>query len=79
MHACAEIGSGLASIPAQTGGAINAGLTFAVPRNLNALPAACCARLVAGRLGELGAAADVLSMPAVATAIRRVETRFAAL
>lgn len=73
MHACAEIGSDLASIPAQTGAIINAGLTFAVPRNLQALPAAGWARLVVERLGELGSAAEALSMPAVVTAIRKVE------
>ena len=79
MHACADVGSGLASLPAQKGGAITAGLTFAVPRNLNALPAAGCAHLFAQRLGELRSGAEALSMPKIGAAIRAVEVRFAAL
>lgn len=77
MHACAAVGSGLASMPAQTGGVVNAGLSFAVPRNLNSLPATGPARLIASRLGELGSAAEALSMPSVASAVRKVESRFA--
>ena len=71
--------TGLASIPAQRSAAINAGLTFAVPRNLSALSAAGCAQLIAERLAELQSAAEALSMPKVGAALRAVEARFAVL
>ncbi|TBR23737.1 MAG: hypothetical protein EPO10_26510 [Reyranella sp.] len=75
MHAAATIGTRLASMPAQPGGGINAGLTFAVPRNLNALGAAMLAPVLVERLRELRLAAQALDMDAVAANLREVEGR----
>jgi hypothetical protein len=73
MHAAATIGTRLASIPAQPGGSINAGLTFAVPRNLNALRAATMAPVFGDRLRELKSAAQALEMDTVVASLCEVE------
>jgi hypothetical protein len=75
MHASAGIGIQLAATPAQTGGKVNAGLTFAVPRNLNALAPAALAPVLGRRLGELRRAAEILEMSAVAADLRRIEAK----
>jgi hypothetical protein len=79
MHGCAEIGTGLAFLPAQSDGSVNAGLSFVVPRNLHALPAETCTRIVLHRLGELHNAADTLSAPRVAAAIRSAQDKISKL
>ena len=76
MHGCAHIGSALASLPAQDGGIVNGGLTFAAPRNLHVFPADRAARLMRERLSELHTAATELAMPKVAQAILAVEDHF---
>ncbi len=48
MYVLARIGSTLAQMPTTLGGAVNAGLTFAVPRNLHSL-AACTGRSASAR------------------------------
>jgi hypothetical protein len=79
MHGCAEIGTGLASLPAQSDGPVSAGLSFAVPRNLHALPPESCTRIVWSRLTELHKVADALSMPTVTAAIRAAKDKMSTL
>lgn len=54
MHALAGIGSALARMPARTNGnGVNAGLTFAMPRNLHSLPQGRACQLLCERLTNL--------------------------
>lgn len=53
MHALGTIGRALARLPARDGKAGNAGLSFAVPRNLKATARACSGALLRERLTEL--------------------------
>jgi hypothetical protein len=76
MHAVADVGAELASLPAQTGRTGNAGLTFAVPRNLHALPEGCL-RLICERLTELQTAAEELSLCRVSDALGATAAKFA--
>ena len=73
MHATTTIGTRLTAIPAQPGGSINAGLTFAVPRNLNALSAPTLAPVIGDRLRELRSTAQALEMDAVVANLSKVE------
>lgn len=58
----AEIGSALGRMPAAEGQDGNAGLSFAVPRNLRSAPPEAAARLSLERLGELRSGAGALGL-----------------
>ena len=69
MRTLADIGHALVQIPAAEGGDVNAGLTFAVPRNLGGASPEAAARLALERLGELRAGAQELGLTRVLTVI----------
>ncbi len=62
-------------VPAAEGGAVNAGLTFAVPLNLRSASAESAVRLSLERLEELRAPEQALGLARVRTAIDRAAAR----
>lgn len=76
MHVLAKIGAALARMPATLGGTVNAGLTFAVPRNLHSLPPGPSAELLHERLHYLSDASAGFDAD-VAAGIRKVLEAFA--
>lgn len=75
MHALSGIGSALVRLPAGPGADVNAGLTFAVPRNLHFLPAERAAEFLSKRIACLHEAAAAIAPDAV-LAIERVRRLF---
>jgi hypothetical protein len=69
MRALPEIGHALAQMPADEGRDGNAGLSFAVPRNLRSAPPGMAPRLSLERLGELRTGAQHLGLERVRSAI----------
>lgn len=76
MHALSATGSALASMPAAAGADVNAGLTFAVPRNLHSLPPDRADRYLHERLEGLCLAAAELAPPQTASIVREVADLF---
>lgn len=76
MHALSATGSALASMPAAAGADVNAGLTFAVPRNLHSLPPDRADRFLHERLEWLCLAAAELAPPQTASIVREVADLF---
>ncbi|WP_428663824.1 ferritin-like domain-containing protein [Reyranella sp.] len=71
MRTLSDIGHALVQVPAVESGAVNAGLTFAVPRNLRSASAESAVRLSLERLEELRRGAEALGLARVRTAIDR--------
>lgn len=69
MRTLSEIGHALAQLPAGEGEDANAGLSFAVPRNLRSAPPEAASRLSLERLGELRRGAAALNLHRVQAAI----------
>jgi len=75
MHVLGGIGSTLARMPAEAGGGVNAGMTFAVPRNLHALPPHRADQFLRERLVHLYEASAGFA-PDAAAEIEKVLARY---
>jgi hypothetical protein len=69
MRSLSDIGHALAQIPVTEGGDVNAGLSFAILRNLQNASAEAASRLSLERLAELRRGAETLGLDRVLTAI----------
>lgn len=80
MHAVGQLGTALARLPANEElPGVNAGLSFAVPRNLGLRPPGAVVAVIGERLAELRDACAAADAAQVAAVLREAETTLAAV